>query len=73
MTEGYKSQNYRPHLRGDGIPTRCDISHHTLAESAIYYAISVVEAAGASKALTDAVLLLAQAMNRVADHCEGIE
>lgn len=61
----------RPHLRDDGIPTRNDLSRMTMAERAILYAVRMVEAAGASKALTDAVVLLQQARERVADHVEG--
>jgi hypothetical protein len=61
----------RPHLRDDGIPTRNDYSWMSDAELFIMRAISEVEATGASKALTDAVVLLQQARERVADHMEG--
>jgi hypothetical protein len=43
----------------------------TPAELAISEAIQAVEKVGASKALTDAVLLLSRARDRVADHVEG--
>lgn len=62
----------REHLRPDGVPTRIDTRHWTLAEHAIALAMMAVESAGASKALTDAVTLLQQARDRVADHVEGI-
>ena len=68
---GYVLQEARPHLRGDGIPTRNDLTQMSDAELAIVKAVREVEAAGASKALTDAVVLLQQARERVADHVEG--
>jgi hypothetical protein len=43
------------------------------AELAITEAMHAVEKAGASIALTDAVILLGKARDRVADHEEGIE
>ena len=61
----------RLHLRPDGIPTRADRSLMSSAEMAITEAMAVVEAAGASTALTDAVVLLGRARDRVADHVEG--
>lgn len=63
----------RPRLRDDGIPTRADMRYWTLAEDAIALAMRAVEAAGASLALTDAVNLLSNARDRVADHVEGNE
>jgi hypothetical protein len=66
------SENPRPRLRDDGIPTRCDLRLMTPAELAITEAMRVVEEAGASVALTDAVNLLSEARNRVADHAEGL-
>lgn len=62
----------RPAKRPDGIPTRIDLNWMTPAERAIRYAMAVVEAAGGSPALTDAVALLAQARDRVADHVEAV-
>jgi hypothetical protein len=62
----------RPTLRPDGIATRCDQNHFTPAEAAIFAAMQEVEAMGASKALTDAVILLQKARDRVADHAEGL-
>jgi hypothetical protein len=61
----------RPAKRVDGCPTRIDLEWYTEAERAIYAAMFAVEQAGASRALTDAVTLLAQAQDRVADHVEG--
>ena len=61
----------RPAKRPDGIPTRCDTQWRTAAELAIGSAMAEVEKAGGSIALTDAVTLLSQAMDRVADHIEN--
>jgi hypothetical protein len=61
----------RPANRPDGIPTRADMLWRTSAESAIAAAMAEVEKAGASLALTQAVALLGQARDRVADHVEG--
>jgi hypothetical protein len=63
----------RPAKRPDGVPTRIDRQWHTEAEKAITAAMYAVEAAGASIALTDAVMLLSKARDRVADHVEGRE
>lgn len=60
----------RPHLRPDGIPTRCDETLMTIAEQKITDAMRAVEQAGASEsessgsspdaaAITDAVCLAA--------------
>lgn len=62
---------HRPEKREDGWPTRADMSYWSPAEKAIQDAISAVEAAGASNALTDAVVFLGKARDRVADHVEG--
>jgi len=61
----------RPTTRPDGIPTRADRTLMTPAELAITAAMHAVEDAGASIALTDAVILLGKARDRVADHAEG--
>jgi len=61
----------RPKSREDGIPTRNSVQDWTPAEHAISIAIEAVEASGASPALTDAVVLLGRARDRVADHVEG--
>lgn len=61
----------RPHKRDDGIPTRCDTTLMSPAERAITAAMEEVEKAGASPALTAAVVLLGQARDRVADHVES--
>lgn len=62
----------RPRVRPDGIPTRADMQFMTEAELAILNAVRAVERAGASVALTDAVVLLGQARERVADHVEAV-
>jgi hypothetical protein len=67
-----KNGGIRPGKRPDDFPTRCDTQFWTKAEVAISNAMEAVEAAGASAALTDAVNLLSQARDRVADHVEGI-
>lgn len=54
----------------DGMPRRIRVDLATPAEKAIRDAVAAVEAAGASVALTDAVILLGQALDRVADHVE---
>ncbi len=64
------SGEIRPHNRPDGVPTRIDIQWMTAAELAIRDAMIVVESAGSSTALTDAITLLASAQGRVADHVE---
>lgn len=61
----------RSRFRDDGFPTRNDLRHWTRAERAIQDATDAVELAGASLALTDAVILLGKARDRVADHAEG--
>jgi hypothetical protein len=62
----------RPEKRPDGWPTRAAVECWSPAEKAINDAMRAVEEThGGSAALTDAVLLLAQARARVADHMEG--
>jgi hypothetical protein len=63
----------RPAKRPDGWPTRTAVEWWTPAEEAIAKAMHAVEAAGGSLALTDAVILLGKARDRVADHVEGIK
>lgn len=53
-----------------GIPRRSRIDLHTPAEAAIRAAVHAVEAAGAHPLLTDAVNLLSEAGNKVADFVE---
>ena len=61
---------------GDGngpdysIPRRADVYRRTAAEHAIRFAMTMVEKAGAHPHLTDAVVLLAEAMNKVADYVD---
>ena len=62
----------RQRQRDDGWPTRADTRFWTPAEHAIQAAMDAVEKSGASLALTDAVILLAKARDRVADHFEGV-
>lgn len=61
----------RPSSDSKGRPTRNQVGWLSPAENAIRVAIHVVESAGASVALTDAVTLLSKARDRVADHEEG--
>lgn len=61
----------RPAMRPDGVPSRCDLTLMSPAELAITTAMQAVEAAGCSVALTEAVTLLQQARERVADHVEA--
>ena len=57
----------------DGIPRRCRIDLSTPAETAIRAAVRAVEVTGCDERLTDAVVLLSQAQDKVADYLEGIE
>lgn len=54
----------------DGLPRRCRIDLETPAEAAIRAAIEAVEAVGAHTLLTEAVVLLAEAQEKVADFVE---
>lgn len=58
---------HRQHLRPDGFPSRSDMALMSPAELAIFNVVGVVEAAGASPALTDAINLLHKARDRVAE------
>ena len=53
-----------------GIPRRARLDLHTPAEMAIRTAVLEVEAVGAHPLLTDAVILLSQAREKVADYEE---
>ena len=55
------------------VPRRNRVSEMTAAELAIRIAIEVVEAAGCDVRLTDAVVLLGRAQERVADFVDGKE
>lgn len=57
---------------GDDIPRRVRIDQMTPAESAIRQATLVVEEAGAHPHLTDAVVLLSQAREKVADFVDNV-
>lgn len=54
----------------NGIPRRNRIDLNTPAEMAIRHAMAAVESAGAHPLLTDAVMLLGDAHNKVADFVE---
>ena len=54
----------------NGIARRCRTDLYTPAEKAISDAVAAVEAAGAHPLLTDAVVLLTDAQNKVADFVE---
>jgi len=54
----------------NGIPRRCDTLQYSTAEKAIANAIDAVEAAGCHTLLTEAVVLLKSAQNKVADFVE---
>jgi hypothetical protein len=71
LAEWEKRGGSRPANRPDGIPTRIDILWMTPAELAILEAMAAVEKAGGGAALTDAVILLSKARDRVADSVEG--
>lgn len=55
------------------IPRRIRMDNWTPAETAIYQAMQKVEEAGADVRLTDAVILLQQAREMVADYVDGVE
>ena len=59
---------YRP----DGFPRRNDITLCTPAENAIRAAVDAVEEAGAHPLLTDAVNLLDEAREKVADFVDNV-
>jgi len=54
------------------IPRRIRVDRYTPAEKAIHDAIQVVEAAGAHPLLTDAVILLDKAREKVADFVDDV-
>lgn len=57
----------------DVIPRRCRLDLMTPAELAIYNAVQAVEEVGADPLLTDAVVLLQQAREKVADYIDRKE
>jgi hypothetical protein len=59
------------HQTVDGMPRRCRVDLMTPAELAICNAMQAVEAAGADVCLTQAVILLATARERVADYVDA--
>ena len=54
-----------------GMPRRCYVDKWTPAERAIKEAVKAVEVAGCDVALTDAVVFLGKAFDRVADHVDA--
>lgn len=59
--------------RGNEWPRRNQMQQWTPAEHAIQQAVDAVEAMGADVRLTDAVILLGKARDRVADFVDGVE
>jgi hypothetical protein len=57
----------------DGHPRRRRLDHHRPAETAIREAMLAVEAMAAHPLLTDAVVLLQQAREKVADYIDDVE
>lgn len=57
-------------LTKNGIPRRCRVDLYTPTEKAISDAMQAVEGLPADVRLTDAVILLAQAREKVADFVE---
>jgi hypothetical protein len=55
----------------NGIPRRIQLDHCTSAELAIVNAVNEVEKLGADVLLTDAVVLLQQARDKVADFVDA--
>jgi hypothetical protein len=56
--------------REDGIPRRADVTLNAPAEIAIRAAIYTVELLGADPLLTEAVVLLGQAKDKVSDYLD---
>lgn len=54
----------------NAIPRRMDVERHTPCEHAIRFAMRAVEQSGAHPLLTDAVVLLQQAFDKVADYVD---
>jgi hypothetical protein len=64
------SSGDNPKIMENGFSRRCRIDLQAPAEAAIRQAIAAVEAAGAHIHLTDAVVLLGHALDKVADYVE---
>jgi hypothetical protein len=60
----------RKNLRPDGFPTRSDVRQYSVGERFIAAAVEAVESMGADVLLTDAIILLQQAKDKVADFVE---
>ena len=61
-----------PNAPGRDCARRCYVDLWSPAEKAIYDAVIAVEAAGCDPRLTDAVVLLQRAKERVADFVDGV-
>lgn len=70
LGEYWPASVIRPFARADGFPTRASVRHFTEAEKTILDAVQKVEVLGASINLTSAVIELASARNRIANHIE---
>jgi hypothetical protein len=57
----------------DDIPRRANLSRNTTAELAIRKAVDAVEDMPPHALLTDAVVLLSQALEKVSDYVDGCE
>lgn len=66
-------QVFAPPVPSDEPPRRCRLDMMVPAELAITKAMEAVELAGCDPWLTDAVVLLQQARNKVADYVDGLE
>lgn len=65
--------NPLPQFRPDGWPRRQDTSLYTEEERQLLALVHRVESLGASPMLTECVIALGDARNRLADHLEGVE
>lgn len=64
-----EGERLRANASGD-VPRRIDMQRWSPAERAIYDAMQAVEATGAHPLLTEAVVLLGQAREKVADYVD---
>lgn len=70
-TENLLPKNVPRHNGSFTFPRRACVDQFTSAEKAIFDALQEVEKLGADGLLTDAVILLGEAQNKVADWLEG--
>lgn len=66
-----KYRNTHPVRKDIDYTRRCDILRHSPAEKAIYEAMGKLEEMPADPLLTDAVVFLQRAKDRVADYIDG--